>query len=65
MVGSEKVYYGRGGTTGHRQTVPSPRVRIPEEQKRRLDERKVIDEESYGSVIKRLLDELEEYEADE
>lgn len=63
-MGSDNLYYGWAGTVGHRQTVPSPRVRIPEEQKRRLDERKVIDEESYGSVIKRLLDEIEECDAD-
>lgn len=44
--------------------MPSPHVRIPEEQKRRLDEQKVIDEESYGSVIKRLLDTVEGCDAD-
>lgn len=65
VVESDNAYYGWVYTGGYRETVPSPHVRIPEEQKERLDEWKVSDLEPYGSVIERVLDAAEECSADE
>lgn len=36
-----------------------PKIRIAEEQKERLDDYKLIETETYGHVIGRLLDEVE------